>query len=274
MKEKIPFRFFVITFAWSWIIWLPLILAGFGIIPVSEKLLTIITTPVSIVGAFGPAVGAFVSLRTLEGKGAVTSYIKSFFNLKFGLKVWISIFFVLGLITVASWFLPELFGEPRLPMLLPNVYIFPIYWLIMVFLGGGQEEIGWRGYILTFLERRFGLFLGSGILGLIWACWHIPLWFIPGTSQTYMNFFGFIMLTTGYSFFFSWIMKSSGNRPLAGLIAHGTANAFIPLFPVIIMKLYVPQIRFWIWTSLTLIIGIIFLFVNIKNSNGSHKHNT
>ena len=57
----------------------------------------------------------------------------------------------------------------------------------MVFLGGGQEEIGWRGYILPFLENKFGRWLGSGILGLIWAFWHLPLWFIPGTNQTYGN---------------------------------------------------------------------------------------
>jgi len=272
MKEKFPFRFFIITFAWSWLIWLFLILAGLGRIPINKELLISITIPVSIVGAFGPAVGAFVSLRTLNGKGAVASYIKSFLSFKFGWKVWIWVFLVFGLSTFASWFLPELFGKPRLPMLLPNIYIFPVYWLLMVFLGGGQEEIGWRGYILAFLERRFGIFLGSGILGLVWACWHIPLWFIPGTSQTYMNFLGFMMLTVGYSYFFSWIMKSSGNRPLAGLIAHGTANAFVPIFPVIIMKPGAPQVRFWIWVSLTLIIGIVFLIININNSKRFHRH--
>ena len=67
------------------------------------------------------------------------------------------------------------------------------------------------------------------------------------------------MLTLGYSFFFSWIMKASGKRPLAGLIVHGTANAFIPMFPVLIMTVGAQQIRFWIWVSLTLIIGIAFI---------------
>jgi len=264
-KEKFPLRFFIVTFLWSWLIWLPLVLAGFKIIPITKELLTSITIPVSILAAFGPAVGAFVSLRTLQGKGSIGTYLKSFLSLKFGWKVWVTIFSILGLSAAISWFIPELFGESRLPMLLPNIYIFPIYWVVMIFLGGGQEEIGWRGYILAFLENRFGNWLGSIILALVWACWHIPLWFIPGTSQTYMNFFGFIMLTLGYSFFFSWIMKSSGKRPFAGLIVHGTANAFIPVFPTIIMTLGVPQIRFWIWTSLTLIIGITFMAINYNN---------
>ncbi len=264
-KEKFPFRFFVVTFLWSWLIWLPLVFAGFGIIPLGKESLKAITTPVSILAAFGPAVGAFVSLRTLKGKGSIGVYLKSFLSLNFGWKVWITSFAVLGISTAIAWYIPELFGENRLSMLLPNIYIFPIYWLIMVFLGGGQEEIGWRGFILPFLEERFGRWYGSIILALVWACWHIPLWFIPGTSQTYINFAGFIMLTLGYSLFYSWIMKSSGKRPLAGLIVHGSANAFVPVFPVIIMTSGVVQVRFWIWVSLTLIIGIIVMALsNVK----------
>lgn len=262
MKKRFPLRFFVITFTWSWLIWLPLILSGFEIIPISKELLTSLTLPLSMLAAFGPAVGAFFSLYTLEGKGSIRNFLKSFLSLKFGWKVWTTIFLVLGLSTVVAWFIPELFGEPRLPMLLPNIFIFPIYWLLMVFLGGGQEEIGWRGYILPFLEKRFGTWMGNIILGLIWACWHIPLWFIPGTSQTYMNFAGFVMLTIGYSFFFTWVIKASGNRPLAGLIAHGTANSFIPVFPIFIMGIGVPQIRYWIWTSLTLLIGIVIMILS------------
>jgi len=273
MKEKFPLRFFIVTFIWSWSIWLPLILAGFKIIPITKELLTAITIPVSILAAFGPAVGAFFSLRTLQGKGSISIFLKSFFSIKFGWKVWGLIFSVFGLSTAIAWFIPELFGESRLSMLLPNIYIFPIYWLMMVFLGGGQEEIGWRGYILTFLEKRFGSWVGSIILGLVWACWHIPLWFILGTSQTYMNFIGFTMLTLGYSLFFSWVMKSSGNRPLAGLVAHGTANAFIPVFPTIIMKFDVPQIRFWIWTSLTLIIGVAIMAISTYNTKKQIQSN-
>ena len=30
--KRFPYRFFVVTFAWSWLIWLPLVLAGAGIV--------------------------------------------------------------------------------------------------------------------------------------------------------------------------------------------------------------------------------------------------
>lgn len=264
VKKVFPFRFFVVTFLWSWLIWLPLVLAGNDIIPIHKDVLQAISTPVSVLAAFGPAAGALVSLHTLQGKGAVRKYLKTFFDLKFGWKVWLAIFAVLGLSSAIAWFIPEVWGEPRLSMMLPSFYIFPIYWLIMVLFGGGQEEIGWRGFILPFLEKRYGRWFGSGILGVVWAFWHIPLWFIPGTSQTYMNFAGFMMLTVGYSFFFSWVMKASDNRPMAGLVVHGTANAFLALFPTLIMAVGVPQPHFWIWASITLVIGVFFMVFSIK----------
>ena len=32
MNERLPLRFFVISFLWSWLIWLPLVLAGLGVL--------------------------------------------------------------------------------------------------------------------------------------------------------------------------------------------------------------------------------------------------
>ena len=79
MSSKFPLRFFVVTFSWSWLMWLPLLLAGLGVYHLSESISTIITVPMVILGAFGPAVGACYSIRTLKGKGEVGKFLKSFF---------------------------------------------------------------------------------------------------------------------------------------------------------------------------------------------------
>jgi membrane protease YdiL (CAAX protease family) len=254
---RFPFRFFLTTFIWSWIIWASLILASFRIILVSDKLLSILTIPVIMIGVYGPLVGALFALHKGEGKGSSKKYLRSFLDFRLGWKAYFIPIIIFGGSTFIAWFSPELFGEERLPMLLPSIWVFIPYLLIMILLGGGQEEFGWRGYALPILESKFGIWIANIIIGIIWAIWHIPLWFITGTSQTYMNFGGFILLMIGYSFILSWIREISGNRPFSGLYVHGLFNAFIPLMPPLIMQKNASQPRFWIWVILTLLIGII-----------------
>jgi len=270
MGNKIPIRFFIVTFLWSWLILIPIaLLINFRIIEIDVSNL-LIALPISFIGALGPAAGAFFSLYTINGKEAVKEYCKKFISLKLGWKTWISMFLILGGAYFIAWIIPEFFGEKRIPAFIP-IYIFPVYLLLMIFVGGGQEEIGWRGYILPFLEKKFGLIMGSLILGIIWSIWHIPLWFIPGTTQVYMNFIAFTFMTIGYSYIFSWIIELSSNRLLSGLVVHGIANGFAVIFPTLVMDKNVNQIRFWIYTVIILIIGIIIVSIR---TNKCKKNST
>jgi hypothetical protein len=72
-----------------------------------------------------------------------------------------------------------------------------------------------------------------------------------------MPFAGFVLLTTGYAWFFAWVRQVSGKRTWAGLMSHGWANAFVPLFPTVVMVAGAAQPRYWIWVSLTFVIGLI-----------------
>jgi len=261
---RFPYRFFVITFIWSWILWIPLVLCNIGIIPVSDKLLSMMTMPVLMLGVFGPLAGALFTINKEKGKGSIRGYLRSFLDFNLGWRAYVYPVIIFGGSTFIAWFSPELFGEERLSMFLPAVWTFVPYLLIMMLLGGGQEEFGWRGYALPILENKFGIWFANIILGVIWACWHIPLWFITGTSQIYMNFGGFILLMVGYSFILSWNRKISGNKPFSGLYVHGLFNALIPLMPTLVMQKNMPQPRFWIWSILTLLIGILITILRKK----------
>ena len=96
MDNKIPVRFFLIAFLWSWIILVPIaILMNLEILEIDVENL-LIALPFSFIGALGPAAGAFFSLYTLNGKEAIKEYCKKFISLKFGWKTWISMFIILG----------------------------------------------------------------------------------------------------------------------------------------------------------------------------------
>ncbi len=52
--------------------------------------------------------------------------------------------------------------------------------LITITSGPMGEELGWRGFALGELQKRFTPFEAALILGIIWGFWHAPLWFLSG----------------------------------------------------------------------------------------------
>jgi len=83
-QARFPYRFFVVTFVWSWLVWLPLVLASIGILPIGKDLLSALTVPAIIVAAFGPAAGTFYCLKTLHGKGAIRQYLRGLLDFRLG----------------------------------------------------------------------------------------------------------------------------------------------------------------------------------------------
>jgi membrane protease YdiL (CAAX protease family) len=57
--------------------------------------------------------------------------------------------------------------------------------LVMVFvINGYGEEVGWRGFAWPRLRGRHSVAASAGLLGLIWAGWHLPtFWIDTGMSD-------------------------------------------------------------------------------------------
>ena len=234
-------------------------LASFNIIAIGSNHYKTFTLPLMGLGAFGPLFGALFSLRKEHEKGLLKTYLKSFADFRIGWKAFIFPVLIIGIANLIAWYFPKVIGHQLIPMMFPAFWWFLPYLVLMILFGGGQEEFGWRGYALPRLEDQYGLWIANTMLGILWAAWHIPLWFIQGTSQSFMNFGSFILFTVGLSYLFSWFRKLSGKRPFACMYAHGLGNAFIPLFPTLILQKHASQPGFWVLSSITLLIGIIIM---------------
>lgn len=85
------------------------------------------------------------------------------------------------------------------------------------------EETGWRGVALPLLRVRLASLPAGLALGLLWAGWHIPMFFLPGTRQTY-PFVGFLLLAVSISVVMTWVWDRTKGSVLIAALFHAAMN--------------------------------------------------
>jgi membrane protease YdiL (CAAX protease family) len=86
------------------------------------------------------------------------------------------------------------------------------------------EEIGWRGFALPRLAARFGLRTASLILGVIWAVWHLPQFYIAGADTYQQSFLVWAPQVVAMSIALAWLYARSGGSLLLVMLMHSAIN--------------------------------------------------
>lgn len=153
--------FFLLTFGFSWILWLPGMLLTYGVIS-STGTLSKLAGILQWIGGVGPSLaGVFLVLRS-SGRAGLKKLLRR--TVQFKLGWWyIPAFLILPVVVLAahginsllfagSFPQPEIFSEP---------WFIPALFLVFLVLQLG-EELGWRGYALDRLQSKWTA-LGSSI---------------------------------------------------------------------------------------------------------------
>jgi len=116
------------------------------------------------------------------------------------------------------------FEETIRPFLVQPVMLIP-FALSVFLVGPFPEEFGWRGYVLGRLQQRWNALISSLILGVIWAAWHLPLFFIPGTYQYDQGawtvwFWTFMIGIIPLTVIMTWIFNNTRRSTLAIMLFH------------------------------------------------------
>jgi uncharacterized protein len=86
------------------------------------------------------------------------------------------------------------------------------------------EELGWRGYALPRLADRFGLRTASLVLGVIWAVWHLPQFYIAGADTYHQSFLVWAPQVVAMSIALAWLYAKSGGSLLLVMLMHSAIN--------------------------------------------------
>jgi membrane protease YdiL (CAAX protease family) len=257
-SNSFPWKYFIIAFAFSWILWFPGILQSRGVISTPLPLLLFL-----LVGSFGPFISSFLLTYREEAKPGVKRLWKRALNFKIPIK-WLALIIFLPLcITGISLYIKILFGGEKPDLqLMTNPIAILVTFLFLFFLGGSfAEEFGWRGYVLDRLQQRWNALISSLILGFIWGLWHLPLFFAEGLSQSYIPFWAFLMWTISSSILFTLFHNNTNGNILVALLFHTMGNLSYALFPIVEMKHGGDQKGFIYCSILYAIISMIVVLI-------------
>jgi membrane protease YdiL (CAAX protease family) len=209
-------KFFFLTYALTWACWIPVVAW-----PTPAR--TSLRALLWLSGVFAPSLVALALTAQNEGAAAVRALVGRIFQWRVSARWYLFAVSYMAAIklaaalahrmTAGSW--PH-FGHER-----PVVILVAI--LISTPVQSG-EEIGWRGYALPRLAERMGFAAASVLLGLIWACWHLPQFFLLGADTYGQSFPIWALEVIALSVAIAWLYTHTNGSLLLAMLMHAAIN--------------------------------------------------
>jgi membrane protease YdiL (CAAX protease family) len=238
--------FFILAILITWLLSLPSILFELPF------------QPFQTAGAYGPLLAALI-VSAAMGRAELRSLASRMTKLRFGLRWYLVAIFgnLLLYLLVAG-----LAGAPLMESLAEKwtlIFTFYLPALFTSFLVNPiGEETGWTGFALPHLQRRFTPWLSAVILGVVWAVWHLPAYFVPSEMGAFnpVNFIFFMLSCILIRIVWNWVTNNTQGSVIAGILLHASSNAVsLALIPGLLPAPTPDELA----VSGLLLLGILFL---------------
>jgi membrane protease YdiL (CAAX protease family) len=228
-----PWLYFIITFAATW---------GFWLLAQAYNYVKLTETVFILLGLSMPFIIALYLIFASRNTDLQKLFFNKLLNLRLIKPVSIpAILIIPPASIIIAILISLLFGFSTNQFSITKSFSFHIMGLstlLFLFLAASLEELGWRGYAMESLNSTFNYFNATTIFSIIWALWHLPLFFIPHTYQytiLQQNTFYAINFMLGIiplAFIISWICKLNSGSILAAIFLHFMINYSQELFNV------------------------------------------
>jgi uncharacterized protein len=225
--------FFVMAYAFSWIVWSPWVLSeeGVGLLPfeISGAALGLLSAAAILLG---PTLSGFIMTDVTEGREGIRRLLRRIVLWRVGLRWYL--FALIGIplvMTLGAVILPE--GLASLLGLGPGyVLTYLSTYVLVVILGGPLfEEPGWRGFALPRLQPLHGPLVGTLILGLLWALWHLPEFLVPSWAEqsggsSFLAIVKFVVIAIAFAIVTTWVFNNTKGSVFMAILVHASIDTF------------------------------------------------
>jgi membrane protease YdiL (CAAX protease family) len=214
--------FFVLAYAISWLLWLPLLASGDSS-PSGLGLLLL------LLGSLVPSTVAILLVAKLHGGAGVRKLLRRLLIWRVGVGWWVAIVLV-STLGIGAVGLSVLFGgqSPDVTVTVPGAVALFVLFLFPGSAGG--EEIGWRGFALPELQAARSALRASLVLGVVWGVWHLPLYLLGTEIRPLSLFAPWVVLTVAASVIYTWIYNGTGGSLLLVVLFHAASNLPLTVF--------------------------------------------
>jgi uncharacterized protein len=126
------------------------------------------------------------------------------------------------------------------------------------FTGAMGEELGWRAFLLSHLERRLTPRVAALVMAITWALWHLPAFFFPGMPQQHVPPIAFLLMVAAFGIFLALLFNRTRGHVASTMLAHFSFNLSIAVGGAILGSVF-------IWT-LAFIFSVVAIFSLAKLS--------
>ncbi|MEW6713157.1 MAG: type II CAAX endopeptidase family protein [Candidatus Riflebacteria bacterium] len=215
--------FYILAFVIAWLGWIPVAAGARGIAPFDNPYFQFLL----ILPAIGPALAAIIVARIVHGKAGIKELLRPLFQWRVG-----AIWYILAVISpvvlrMAGKVLTELLGFV-VTKAQPQGNILPVVMgaFVMSLFSNPWEEIGWRGFALPRLQKRYNALVATLIVGVLGGLWHLPLFFWIGNPMSDYPFVPWFINIVAGAFLYTWLYNSAKGSILIVTLFHVALNTF------------------------------------------------
>ena len=144
-----------------------------------------------------------------------------------------------------------------------------IYYFVKTIVSGPLgEELGWRGFALMELQKKYSPLKSSIIIGFWWGMWHLPIWFTTGfTGINLIKYILYFMIAIISTTIIMTTFYNLNRNLIIPIIIHFFFNFFIGIINGQLIELIKYNAIFY------LIVAILIIVINPKKMlYGNKKH--
>jgi uncharacterized protein len=99
-----------------------------------------------------------------------------------------------------------------------------LFFVVLALTDGLGEETGWRGFVLPrLLEHHRALPVSLG-LGMLWALWHLPLFWTIGAALESRPIALQLLALPALSVLYTWVFQHTQGSLLLAVLLHAASN--------------------------------------------------